>query len=751
MLAACESQPRGDEPTEQAVPTPEAPASTPSELTAPNCRIVTTARVTAIGDDGNPATNTQDDDALTRWSYLGKGAWLTMDLGTVQPIAGTTIAWHRGNERQNHFTVETSEDGSTFSPAYAGDSALDTTAQTVNFPSTRNARYVRVTVNGNTVNDWNSIAEARACAGDSAPGGGGGTTAPEDTSCSPLASAKATAIGDDGNPASNTQDGDPATRWSYFGKGAWLRMDLGATKTVTGASVAWHRGNERQNHFTVESSVDGVTFTQGFAADSALTSEARTYRFPSSRTARYVRVTVNGNTVNDWNSISEARACGEGTTTPPTTPPPSSTDSGPALARAPYLQSVGPTSALVAFRTAVSCTPFVRFGQGTDVSRSASATVAGWRHAVKLDGLSPGQTYSYVVEACGSRTGVRSFRTATLPGTSRVHFTALGDFGTGGTQQANVIKELLKPERRGELLITLGDNAYESGTDAEFQDRMFKPMAALLREVPLFTSPGNHEYVTNQGQPYLDNVYMPTNNPAGSERYYSFDWGPVHFVSIDSNCAIGLASADRCTLAAQKSWVSADLAATRQPWKVVFFHHPPWSSGEHGSQLQMRRQFAPLFEQYNVDLVLTGHDHEYERSKPMKGDAVAPSGTRGIPYLVVGSGGATLRSWPSSQPAWTAYRDNKNYGHLDVVVDGGTLTAKFLSPGGIVRDSLTLTKTLPAASAASALSTPPAELRTAPGPVDDPNVAPPGLISPQALPPAESLEATADHNEPVNQ
>jgi hypothetical protein len=527
-----------------------------------------------------------------------------------------------------------------------------------------------------------------------------------------------------------------------------MLMDLGTSQSLAGATIAWHRGNERANHFILETSEDGVTFTQAYAGDSALNTAAQTYRFPSVRKARYVRVTVNGNTVNEWNSISEARACGDDSTGG-TTPPPPTTDSGTALPRTPYLQSVGPNSALVAFNTPVSCTPFVRFGAGSDLSRSASATAAGWRHAVKLTGLLPGQTYSYVVEACGSRTGVRTFRTATGPETSRVHFTVLGDFGTGGTQQMNVLNELSKPERRGEFLITVGDNAYSSGTDAEFQSRVFKPMGALLRELPLYPSPGNHEYVTNQGQPYFDNFYLPTNNPAGTERYYSFDWGPVHFVSLDSNCAIGLASADRCTLAAQKSWLATDLANSKQPWKVVFFHHPPWSSGEHGSQLAMRRNFAPLFEQYGVDLVLTGHDHNYERSKPMKGEAVAPAGTRGITYLVVGSGGATLRSWPGSQPSWTAFRNNTYYGHLDVQVDGGTLTAKFLSPGGAVRDSLTLTKAVPTTSTARALSAP-VELKTAPGPVDDPAV-PPAALRDANLPPADSLEATADHDEPARQ
>jgi hypothetical protein len=570
------------------------------------------------------------------------------------------------------------------------------------------------------------------------------------SNCRLLTTTATKASGDDGagSVAANTQDDNLGTRWAGPGKGAWLTLDLGTSQTLAGAAVAWHLGNQRQNHFTLSTSEDGTTFTQAYAADSALNTAAQTYRFTSPRKARYLRITVNGNTVNDWASISEARACGEGTTTPTPTPPPPNvptTDSGAALPRLPYLQSVGPTSALVAFRTGVSCTPFVRFGEGSDISRTATATVAGWRHAVKLDGLQPGKTYSYVVEACGSVTGVRQFQTATGPGT-RVHFTAMGDFGTGGTQQANVMKLLGQPSRAGEFLLTLGDNAYSSGTEAEFQSNMFKPMAALLRQVPLFPSPGNHEYVTNQGQPYLDNFYLPANNPEKSERYYSFDWGSVHFVSLDSNCVIGLASSDRCTLAAQKSWLAQDLAATRQPWKVVFFHHPTWSSGEHGSQLKMRREFAPLFEQYGVDLVLTGHDHNYERSKPMKGDGVAPSGTRGIPYLVVGSGGASLRSFPGSQPSWSAFRDNVNAGYLDVVVDGGTLAAKFITASGAVRDSLTLTKTLPAATV-QPTSVSSMSLETPPGPVDDPNHQP-AYMRAQPAAPADTLESVADAPEP---
>jgi hypothetical protein len=158
----------------------------------------------------------------------------------------------------------------------------------------------------------------------------------------------------------------------------------------------------------------------------------------------------------------------------------------------------------------------------------------------------------------------------------------------------------------------------------------------------------------------------------------------------------------------------------------------------------MRREFGPLFEQYGVDLVLTGHDHNYERTKPMKGSSVAASGTRGVVYLVVGSGGASLRSFPISQPSWTAYRNNTDVGYLDVKVSGGTLTAQFLNASGSVKDSFSLTKTVPAALPEELVGVSASALETAPGPVDDPAHAPEGLRFDKTLPPADSPEAVAD-------
>jgi acid phosphatase type 7 len=321
----------------------------------------------------------------------------------------------------------------------------------------------------------------------------------------------------------------------------------------------------------------------------------------------------------------------------------SSPASAATLRRAPYVQRVDTGSALVAFRLDTPCDQAtVRFGPpGSTQAQSARSSDTGTRHAVRLSGLQPSTEYSYQVDACGATDGPHRFVTASPAGSERVHFVAMGDSGTGGTSQKAVGEAMLAS--RPELFLALGDNAYESGTETEWETHFFQPLARLLSDVPVYAVLGNHEYETAQAQPALDNLYQPDNNPAGTERYYSFDWGPVHFVALDSMCLLGFTQASSCTAAVQLQWLEQDLAATRQPWKVVSFHHPPYSSGEHGSTTQLHKSLTPLLERFGVDLVLTGHDHEYERSYSLKsGERVNP-GQSGITYVVVGSGGAFLK------------------------------------------------------------------------------------------------------------
>ncbi|WP_309889275.1 heparin lyase I family protein [Archangium sp.] len=133
-------------------------------LTAPNCTQLTATSVKANASEAiNPPGNASDDQLSTRWSNLGKGSWLDYDLGANKTVSGVSIAWHSGNLRKSNFVVSTSLDGLTYTPAYTGlSSGTTTVAETYGFTA-RTARRVRITVNGNSVNDWASISEARAC------------------------------------------------------------------------------------------------------------------------------------------------------------------------------------------------------------------------------------------------------------------------------------------------------------------------------------------------------------------------------------------------------------------------------------------------------------------------------------------------------------------------------------------------------------------------------------------------------------
>jgi hypothetical protein len=148
---------------------PDTPGTLAAALTATNCTQLTATSVIASGNDGNVPANTLDDRLDTRWSNLGKGSWIDYDLGAARTLSGAAIAWHSGNTRANTFTLSVSPDGTTYTQVFSGRSTGTTTAaETYTFPAV-SARRLRITVNGNTLNDWASIAEARACAGTATP------------------------------------------------------------------------------------------------------------------------------------------------------------------------------------------------------------------------------------------------------------------------------------------------------------------------------------------------------------------------------------------------------------------------------------------------------------------------------------------------------------------------------------------------------------------------------------------------------
>ncbi len=211
-------------------------------------------------------------------------------------------------------------------------------------------------------------------------------------------------------------------------------------------------------------------------------------------------------------------------------------------------------------------------------------------------------------------------RTAAL---DTVRFLAVADTGSGDANQRAVGQQmaLVHQRRPVDLVILGGDNIYPSGDLAMVESAFQQPYGALLRAgVPFHAVLGNHDIRTANGDPQV--AYKPFGM---NGRYYTLRRGPLEFFLLDTN---GNADWQR-----QISWLRTVLARSSAPWKVVVGHHPIYSSGFYGNDPHLRAKLATLMQRHGVQLYINGHDHNYERSKPING----------ITYLVVGGGGAHLR------------------------------------------------------------------------------------------------------------
>jgi 3',5'-cyclic AMP phosphodiesterase CpdA len=224
-----------------------------------------------------------------------------------------------------------------------------------------------------------------------------------------------------------------------------------------------------------------------------------------------------------------------------------------------------------------------------------------------------------------------------------------------------------------QFVLHTGDVVYPDGQASGYDPYFFQPYQTLAKRAPIYPTLGNHDYHTQSGQPYLDAFYLPHNNPADTERYYSFDWGNAHFTALDFNTGPD---------AAQLDWLKNDLASTHQPWKFVFYHQAIYSSGPHGYESWVeakRRLLAPIFEQYGVDVVFNGHDHDYERTHPINN----------VVYVVSGGGGGPL--YQVEPHLFTAYAESTYHAVL-ATLDNCTLTLQAVKPDGTIFDTATLTK-----------------------------------------------------------
>lgn len=210
-------------------------------------------------------------------------------------------------------------------------------------------------------------------------------------------------------------------------------------------------------------------------------------------------------------------------------------------------------------------------------------------------------------------------------------FVALGDVGTGNKGQLAIAKVMDNyfQQRPFALVLLTGDNIYEDGEIARVGGTFERPYRFLRQQgVPFYAVLGNHDVRTNNG---IDQVNYSAFNMQG--RYYTFTKNIVQFFALDTN--------KNASWSEQMNWLENSLARSTATWKIVFGHHPLYSSGVHGSSPKLIEKLSPLFARYGVQLYLNGHDHNYERTKPIEGTT----------YLTCGAGAKTRPVWNSD---WTA-------------------------------------------------------------------------------------------------
>lgn len=407
-----------------------------------------------------------------------------------------------------------------------------------------------------------------------------------------------------------------------------------------------------------------------------------------------------------------------------------SSTAAPVIVRGPYLQRGTPDSVVVRWRTDTATDSRVCFGAAPGaLSSCVSDAIATIEHQVTLTGLSADTTYYYSV---GNGAGMLAgndvnhfFITHPPAGVARpTRVWVLGDAGTATTSQ-QAVRDAYYNFAAGQnthLWLMLGDNAYTSGTDAQFQTAVFNMYPTMLRKSVLWSTRGNHEATDASGSVYYNIHTFPTQGeaggtPSGTEAYYSWDYGNIHFVCLDSF------GSSRSATGPMANWLAADLAANSRQWTVAFWHHPPYTKGSHNSDteielIEMRQNFLPILENNGVDLVLTGHSHSYERSFLIDGhygssstfssvfqkDAGSgredgtgayqkatpgPASHEGAVYVVAGSSGQ-ISGGTLNHPAM--FISLNNLGSLVLDVDGTRMDVKFLRENGVIADYFTMIK-----------------------------------------------------------
>ncbi len=414
--------------------------------------------------------------------------------------------------------------------------------------------------------------------------------------------------------------------------------------------------------------------------------------------------------------------------------------------REPYLNSGTENSMVIKWQTDVACDGKISYGTSlSNLNMSESVYPYTTDHEITISGLLPGTKYYYTVGTSGNvlsaASSIQYFKTTPVEGTSgNYRFWAIGDAGMSDGNQQAVRDGFLDYNDENHLdgWILLGDNAYGSGindgTQSCYQTAMFNDMySSLISKTVCWPATGNHDYNNHipfsPSPAYFDIFTLPVNGeaggvPSGSEKYYSYNYGNIHFVVLDSY------DEDRSANSTMVQWLINDLEQNTAEWTIAYWHHPPYTKGSHDSDnpnfldgdcVEMRENILPIIEEYGVDLVLNGHSHSYERtflldshygnSGTLTPSMILDDGTGGLNdecpyqkqtqyskshqgtvYAVVGCSGklsSVASSWP--HVAMSQYSHN-HLGSMVINISENRLDANFIDAAGDVIDYFSIVK-----------------------------------------------------------
>ncbi|MBM2813255.1 MAG: hypothetical protein HW421_17 [Ignavibacteria bacterium] len=314
----------------------------------------------------------------------------------------------------------------------------------------------------------------------------------------------------------------------------------------------------------------------------------------------------------------------------------------------------------------------VQFGSNTSYGKEASSSAfletgaepASFVHRIFINGLPPNSVCHYRSIQGSDTTSDSYFKTCGMPG-EPLKFAVMGDCRSGKDLHARIAKGILKNEPL--FSIYTGDLCFDRSYE-KWKSEFFLPEELeLSSRVPFCNSPGNHEGWTNNTKAFT----QAPQSSSGSQEYYSFDIGDVHFIiiSTENKC---------CKDCPQYKFIEEDLKASKKPWKIAAFHESAYCYGGHGNNNMMKKVSENLFEKYGVQLVVTGHSHFYQHNL-----------VAGIHHLTLAGGGAPLYSPKSSEYTVKSAKEH-HYAICDVT--SNTLKITVFNIDGKILDEIELKK-----------------------------------------------------------